>query len=226
MVRKWMVKDTVHLAAKAAPAFCNPQEQHYLEVGAPKQKVTRCFPFSLCMPCFCCDSKTKFFWGAPSFRGREVCILSVRNAMCDNYIFDLVDMESFIKDNKADYSVVPAGRAPPPQILGHCEDAKLKCTLDSPASTTASASPLGSSIASPLSAFASPSGTYASPMGLGCEKIALDLQRIEETSTMSFQELHADLSNIHSSSSENSPTSGGSPAQVESPRDNRPTNAA
>jgi hypothetical protein len=225
MVRKWILKDSVNLAAKATPTLCSScvdkRNLVYSEVGAPKDKVSRCFPFSLCDPCGCCDAK--FFWGAPSLWGRDVCILSVRGATCNNYIFDLADIETFIKDNKVDYSTVSNGNAsPPPQVLGMCdEESKVVYPVASPASTAATASPL-IQLASPMSSFASPSSACASPLDLlageNDTQTAASLRTVQETSAMSFEELRVDMSHIHGSSSENSPTSAGSPGQVGSPR--------
>jgi len=101
VVRKWMVKDSVKMAAKAAPGIsCIGAQNNYEEVGAPKQHVRPCFPFSLCEPFLCFDSDTKFFWGAPGAWSREVCIVSVKNTSFNNYVFDLGDMDSFIQDNR------------------------------------------------------------------------------------------------------------------------------
>merc|ERR1712224_859432 len=64
VVRKWMMSDSVKLVAEAAPKLCGPCLGHsYEQVGAPKEQAKRCFPFSLCEPFFCCDRRTKYFWG-------------------------------------------------------------------------------------------------------------------------------------------------------------------
>lgn len=227
VVRKWVVEDSVQLVAKSAPSLCSPcvpsrfaRSTRYEELGAPKQKVKRCFPFSLCEPLSCCDSDKKFFWGAPGLLSKEVCIVSVRSAACNNYAFDLVNMEEFITDNRADYSCVGVGgiahNAPPPQIIGMAPSTPLKLQEDkaSPMSTTASASPLDT-MASPMSSFASPMDAFALSL-VGASVLgssSVELQQLQETSSASFEELRTDLS-TRGSSGQNSPL------MMDSPRSN------
>lgn len=112
IVRKWMVKDSAKLVARSAPSYCDaciPSRLRYDEVNVSKQAAKRACPFCLCEPP---DSDTKYFWGAPAMWGREVCILSVWNTFCNNYVFDLKNGETFIKDNEADFSNMTPDTSP------------------------------------------------------------------------------------------------------------------
>lgn len=108
VVRKWMVKDSMKLAARAAPSACNPcipKSIQYDEINVSKHAAKRACPFCCCDPP---DVDTKFFWGAPGMWGREVCIVSIQGSIFGNYAFDLKDGDGFIADNKADYSNITA----------------------------------------------------------------------------------------------------------------------
>lgn len=162
VVRKWKLQDSAKQIADSAPDFVGPcigaSGKGYEEVGAPQHKVKLLFPFSLCDPCMC--NGAKMYWGAPG-KSREVCIISIKNSTFGNYVLDLGNLDDFIRDNRADYSNVIPKQGVPPQVLGVTDEDIKKPVLESPASTTASASPL-SSLASPMSDFASPA---AAPLG-------------------------------------------------------------
>lgn len=164
VVRKWEVQDSAKQIVDAAPEFVGPcigaKDKGYEEVGAPKQKLKAVFPFSLCEPCLC--QGAKIYWGAPG-KGREVCIISIKNSTYGNYMLNLRNLDEFIRDNRADYSNVQAKTGVPPQVLGVKSMEEKSTLLVSPQSTTASASPL-SSLASPMSDFAAPVAGVANPM--------------------------------------------------------------
>lgn len=169
VVRKWKLKDSAKQIADSAPEFVGPclgvPEKGYQEVGAQQQHAVKAvFPFSLCEPCLC--KGAKFFWGSPG-KSREVCTISVKNSVYGNYILDLYNLDEFIRDNRADYSNVTKTGVPP-QILGaNIDEIQKKSVGLSPASTTASASPLSSlasPMPSPMSEFASPVAGVANPM--------------------------------------------------------------
>jgi len=178
VVRKWKFQDSAKQIADAAPEFVGPcigaAGKGYEEVGAPKQKL-KAVPFSLC-DLFSCTSK--IYWGAPS-KSKEVCIISLKNSTYGNFMLDLSDLDGFIRDNRADYSnVTPNGV--PPQILGAKSIDEKKGFVASPASTTASASPL-SSLASPMSDCATPVAGVANPMfTVGASGLATQFETLAE----------------------------------------------
>jgi hypothetical protein len=199
VVRKWMMKDSAKMVAQAVPGSCRPcmgnSQNAYQEVGAPKQTIKLCFPFSICDPFMCCGADTKWFWGAPG-PGREVVIVSVRDSCCGNYVLDLVDTDGFLRDNRANYSNVLPKTGAPPQIIGMTKEDAKSVPAISPVSTTCSASPLGS--------LASPLGSIASPLASPSDSVTAVKAGKDEISK-EFVELSAEFPN--SSSGESSPTS-------------------
>jgi hypothetical protein len=182
VVRKWKVKDSAKQIVDAAPEFVGPcigaNDKGYEEVGAPKQSLKAVFPFSLCEPCLC--NGAKIYWGAPG-KGREVCIISIKNSTYGNYMLDLHDLDGFIRDNRADYSNVTPNNGVPPQVFGVKSMEEKKGLLASPASTTASAASPLSSLASPMSDCATPVAGVANPMfTVGASGMAVQFETLAE----------------------------------------------
>jgi hypothetical protein len=198
VVRKWKIQDSAKQIVDAAPEFVGPcigaQGKGYEEVGAPKQRL-KAVPFSFCDPCSCTGAK--IYWGAPG-KSREVCIISLKNSTYGNYMLDLRNLDGFIRDNRADYSNVTPKNGVPPQILGVKSMDEKKCVLASPASTTASASPL-SSLASPMSDFASPVAGVAHPLfTVGASGMATQFETLAEELS-SGEESPRDSDDAHNS---------------------------
>lgn len=198
IVRKWMVKDSARLAARAAPSVfnsCIPKSVQYDEVNVSKHSAKRACPFCCCDPP---DSDTRFYWGAPGMWGREVCIVSMRDSICGNYAFDLKDGDGFIKDNKADYSNMGASPQLVPTRIGAPvlpEDAGLTApgAFSPMVACTSSPTP---GLVSPLEAFESGNWGPSTPeknsrpnsKDLAGDRILSDLERIHESWETDSQE--------------------------------------
>lgn len=144
MVRHWSTKDSMRTFAKSLdgtpckPCLPNPSME-YQEVG-PKKQVVKSIAQSLLHPLDCLKifGNSKIYWGSPLNCGRSTIALTLKGAMCENFVFSLVDTREFARDNRPDYNCVPPTMSAatddkfpvPPTIFGK-DDKSIPAAADS-----------------------------------------------------------------------------------------------